>query len=502
MTKTKKVLKSHHNVSQRKNGQSSRKNKTERTSKTAALSEIKHKDGWVRIKVEGEPYDRGMKHGTLLSSMFPRMFEVLGFGLQKDYGHDIDFFLSVCNDIYKPIIHRNYPEFLEEMRGIADGAGVSLNHIILVNIFYGLDVFYPHLKEIINSRTTSLSSSIKQKYKRLLKEDNHENDGDSKPHNSDSHSKKEVNDRCSLIMAVGSEWTSDGKILYAHNTMSSFLPGQFYNVIIDVTPPLGKGNRMIYQGLPGAIFAADFFINSAGFIGGNTTIANFTSFEHHDPIGLRIRQCMQYATSLEEYDTILRTRNSGDYASSWMFGDTVNNRIMRIELGVKYINTEYKDNGYFVGFNSTYDERIRKNECGNHKNGDFDNIKTSIGNRRRRLEELMEKYKGSLDREIAKKIITDHYDIYGKKTRPNHRTICKHAFVDGKAPRPYQPSGSYDAKVADTTMVQHMEFLGRWGIPCGATFDAASFSRKHKQWREWGNHIRGLNTTRPWSIIR
>ena len=76
MTKTKKVLRSH-----RTNNKSIRKGNPERSSKTAAFSAIKHKDGWVRIKVEGEPYDRGVKHGTLLSSMFPRMFEVLGFGL-------------------------------------------------------------------------------------------------------------------------------------------------------------------------------------------------------------------------------------------------------------------------------------------------------------------------------------------------------------------------------------------------------------------------------------
>ena len=46
--------------------------------------------------------------------------------------------------------------------------------------------------------------------------------------------------------------------------------------------------------------------------------------------------------------------NSGDYANSWLFGDTNTNEILRIELGLKYHNVERTKNGYLmVSFSSS-----------------------------------------------------------------------------------------------------------------------------------------------------
>ena len=84
---------------------------------------------------------------------------------------------------------------------------------------------------------------------------------------------------------------------------------------------------------------------------------------------------------------------------------------MRIELGLKYHNTEYKTNGYFIGFNGSYDARIRNLEC--RAQGYLD-IRRHQGARHVRLEQLIEKYKGKLDIHTAKVILSDHYDVYLK----------------------------------------------------------------------------------------
>jgi len=55
---------------------------------------------------------------------------------------------------------------------------------------------------------------------------------------------------------------------------------------------------------------------------------------------------MQYANTLDEYVKFLKKENSGDYANSWLIGDTKNNEIMRIELGLEFVNVERKKNGY------------------------------------------------------------------------------------------------------------------------------------------------------------
>ena len=44
----------------------------------------------------------------------------------------------IINEVYTPGIERYFPEALDEMRGIADGAGVELNQIIFLNARYDL----------------------------------------------------------------------------------------------------------------------------------------------------------------------------------------------------------------------------------------------------------------------------------------------------------------------------------------------------------------------------
>jgi hypothetical protein len=117
---------------------------------------------------------------------------------------------------------------------------------------------------------------------------------------------------------------------------------------------------------------------------------------------------MQYGNTLDEYCEFLLKENSGDYANSWLFGDTNTNEILRIELGLKYHNIERTKNGYFIGFNSVYDERIRNLEV---QNSGFYDIRRHQGARLVRLGDLMDEYKGRINIEVAKKIISDHYDV-------------------------------------------------------------------------------------------
>ena len=146
-------------------------------------------------------------------------------------------------------------------------------------------------------------------------------------------------------MAVG-DYTHDGKICCAHNSFDNFIDGQYFNTIIDIKPD--KGHRILFQGAPGYIASqTDFFVNSKGFIGTETTIGGFIAFKNEDQITVRIRNCMQYANTLDDYVEFLKKRNSGDYANSWLIADTKKNEIMRVELGLEFVNVERKKNGYF-----------------------------------------------------------------------------------------------------------------------------------------------------------
>jgi hypothetical protein len=310
-------------------------------------------------------------------------------------------------------------------------------------------------------------------------------------------------DKCSAFIAVGNDWTKDGKIVVAHNSFSDFIDGQYAYIVLDVQPD--KGARFIMQTSPCWIWSGtDFFVTSKGIIGTETTIGGFIMYEKKTPIAYRIRKAMQYGNNLDDYINILLENNSGDYANSWLFGDINNNEIMRIELGLQYHNIERTKNGYFIGFNATYDARIRNLECINQ--GFFD-VRRHQGARMVRLSDLIDKNKGKLNIDVAKKIISDHYDVYLKKNNKSSRTVCSHYELDAREfmsaagrPLPYAPHGALDGFVCDSNMAKKMSICGRYGNSCGTPFIKKDFIKEHRQYEMFGPFLHD-RPTQPWTVL-
>jgi hypothetical protein len=282
--------------------------------------------------------------------------------------------------------------------------------------------------------------------------------------------------------------TKDGKIVCAHNSFSNFIDTQFSNIIMYVYP--NKGNAFVMQTSPGWIWSGtDFYVSSNGFICTETTIGGFTNFKLRDPICCRIRKAVQYSKTLDDYAKILIERNGGDYANSWLVGDINSNTIMRVELGYKFVNIEKKTNGYFIGYNSAEDPRIRNMET---DDTDYYNVKTSSAARRVRLTELMEKYKGEININVGQKILADHYDVYLKKINPSNRTCCSHYDLDESKYIdyvPFYPGGALDGIVTDSNMAKNMGLVGRWGNSCGIAFDAKKFIERNPQWIDYKPYL-------------
>lgn len=463
-------------------------------------------DGWIHITIRGSPYERGISHGKQIVAadpdIFKRVFNVLDFIFREKYGRNIDFFYDLCDDFYRPIIKRRFPKIFREMEGIASGGSLRICQVILINVYMSLPYFYSHLLRYIDT------PKYRKKYAAVIR-DEHAIAANPTAVSSRNANLDEFKDRCSLIMAVGPGWTKDGGIVCGHSSFSNFLDAQFFNVILRIEPEHGDGCTMVMQTMPGGVWSmTDFFVTSAGIIGSETTIRGFNSFRLRDPICCRIRECMQYGKTLEDYAERLQKRNSGDYACSWMFGDTHTSgggaRIMRVELGLHYVNIETTRDGVFLGFNSTYDERIRKIECSgalssiaangadNTIDDGFHSVASSMGNRRIQLENLAEKYRGRIDTGIVKHILSDHSDNHLGKTVANSRTICKHAYADngsGGAECPYKPVGAYDAKVVNSALARQMSFLAHLGPPCGTPFSVKGHIKKHPEWKDWAEYL-------------
>jgi hypothetical protein len=428
------------------------------------------KNGWKYISISGNPKERGYAYGYICANDFKEIQKMLHFLMYEAYGLKWEFFVEKVSEDFKEMTKNDFKEFYEEMEGIAEGCNAggcktSLNEIITWNFYCSIPYWY------------SLTSE-----NRVARE------GGAK-------------DKCSAFIAVG-DWTEDGNIVVAHNSFADFIDGQWANVILDLNPT--NGHRFIMQTSPCWIWSGtDFFVTSKGIIGTETTIGGFIPYEKKYPIGYRIRQAMQYGNTLDEYVDILLHENSGDYANSWLFGDTNKNEILRIELGLKYHNVERTTNGFFIGFNSVYDEQIRNFEV---MNSGFYDIRRHQGARYVRLSDLMDEHKGKINIDIAKKIISDHYDVYLlKDNNPCSRTVCSHYDLDAREymsqsdrPKPFSPHGALDGAVCDTKLAKKMTFIARYGNSCGIPFNKNEFFKKHRQYERFMPYIKD-RPSEPWT---
>jgi hypothetical protein len=425
------------------------------------------RNGWTYLHVEGDPYERGFQHGHLLAKEMGSAINVLKHFTFFTMGKEFQYFVDNADKMFRSFL-KKAPEYEEEIKGIVDGAKnagvfVSFEEVVGWNGYLELLYFWWPWK---------------------------------KKHNS---AQRTDFDHCSAFIATG-DATKNNTIVMAHNTWDYFVLAQGFNVIADIKPSNGFG--MIMQTAPGYIASmTDFFVTGAGLVGTETTIQTNNFNENGKPEFLRAREAMQYAKTIKEWAKIMKQDNNGGYANSWLLGDINSNEIARFELGLEYDSLTKTSNGIFVGFNAPEDPRIRNLECDNHT---YSDIRAADGARRLRWKQLTDQYYGIIDVENAQDMISDHFDVYLNKLNPCTRTICNHSDEDvGEFPCtsvPYSPKGARDGKVLDSELADKMEFLARWGRPCGTPFDTAKFFKSHPQW-DWQTGYLANMPYQPWTLF-
>jgi hypothetical protein len=453
------------------------------------------KNGWIYLSVKGTAAERGYAHGYMVAKELREIIQMLEYSTYESTGHQYSMFREIIFELYGAKIRENFPEYFEEMQGIAKGANanggkLTLADIVFWNCYTSFDSIFGALPDLVRK-----TPSLNDKYGDIIGSLGGTGRGEG-----GGRQKVGAQDHCTVFIAVGS-YTKDGKIVMGHNTFDNFISGQYFNVVLDIKPT--KGHRMLMQAAPGYISSqTDVYVTEAGLMCTENTIGGFHAFEFADPICCRIRQAMQYCNTLDQVVDTLLKNNGGDYANTWVIGDTKTNTIMRFELGLKYHKVDKTKDGYFIGFNAPYDPRIRNLEC---SNTGWDDLRRHQGARRVRLEELMELHKGKIDLALGHEIMADHYDPYLQKINPCSRTNCAHYELDAREymsdpgrPKPFQPRGALDGIVCDTTLTKNMAFSARWGASCGLPFDAKEFGKKQLIWKEVAGYLHD-RPTQPWT---
>lgn len=431
--------------------------------KTAGKGYRFESNGWIYLHVEGSPNDRGFQNGKLMAPEMKRLIDAISFNMKNDMAAGWSGLTKGAQEVFMSKID---PEYLEEMRGISDGAksagvNLSLADVVALNGYIELkDYWYPTAE----AGATGTPSG-----------------------------------GCSAFVATG-RYTADGRPVMAHNTWNSYIEGQYFNVITDLKPD--KGHRILMQSVPGAIGSTtDFFVTDAHIMGTETTISGYSGFDPNGtPEFVRARRAMQYAGSLDEFVSLMRKGNNGAYANSWLLANAASGEIMRFEQGLKHDAVEHTKSGYYVGSNGPTDTNIRNLES--TRTG-YLNVKDSVGARRTRLETLMAQDRGAIDVAQAKEIIGDHYDVYLHKDKPGDRTIEGRGDLDPdqySSGTAYYPQGAVDGKVMDAREAMSMAFDARWGSASGLPFDAAQFLKLQPQF----SYMRGALKNRPtetWTLF-
>lgn len=423
------------------------------------------RDGWVYLHVEGGARARGFQHGYLLAPEIRRGIKGIRTGWEHKTGTPWERLLTKASVFFLPGVD---PECLSELKGMAEGLGAA-------------GVATSALELAVYNGSTELSEYWwPQELNRI-------------------RSEKTVNhprESCSAFIAVGS-YTRDGRIVMGHNQMCGY-QDPLGNLVLDILPD--RGHRILMQGVAGWIHSgADFFVTDAGIVGCETTIGDFQPYEPGGiPEFVRMRRATQDASSLDAWCAIMKKGNNGGYANAWLLGDIRSNEIVRLELGLRYVGFERTRDGFFTGSNIAEDPRILRFETTTRET----DIGSSKVARRLRWRELMAAFKGRIDAGAAKAFEADHRDVARGEEHPGGRSLCGHFELEAEPlwDAPYEPAGTTDAKVLDSTMAARLSFAARAGSACGRPFHAGPFLLAHPQF-DWLKEILPDRPSQEWTVF-
>jgi hypothetical protein len=396
--------------------------------------------GWVVLHIEGEPYERGYQHGKLMSAEIADHIRALATARSPkapaDGWRDQRLLINAL------FLRRYDKEYLEEMKGIADGAAaagakfddrpIELLDVVALNSGIEIDFLEANLEATPNGLEG-----------KKFKEPQYPS------------RKKLPQEHCSAFAATGPA-TADGKVVFGHITMWGLYHVRHYNVWLDVKPK--AGHRVLMQSFAGGIMSGlDYYMNDAGLLVAETTIKQTRFDINGDSMVSRIRKALQYGGNIDEAVKILEKSNNGVYTNEWLLADTKTNEIAMFELGThkSRLWRSSKDEwvggtrGFYWGCNNAKDLQVRL-ETVPSVEGKPANLVWAASDRDHAWLKLYEKHKGKITAEFGFEAFTT---------------------------APLAAFPSCDAKFTTSAMAKELKTFALFGPPRGRTWDPSDSER-------------------------
>lgn len=343
--------------------------------------------GWIFVHIEGKPYQRGYQYGYLLADEIVAYMKKLAY--QTNHDDPANGWMQMKRVTEAFMLNKYEEEYLIEMKGIADGASragaryedekIELADIVTLNSSIDIGQIWRALRNMPNAISGKSFLAAEEELDIPIREH-----------------------KCSAFLANGPA-TADGDIVFGQIFMWGGYTGVHWNVICDLVPD--KGHRLVYETYPGGIHSgADFYVNSAGLMMGETTVSQTPYDRTGTPQSNRIRKAAQYASSIDEAAKILFHKNNGQYTNDWLMADTKTNEIAIFLLGTKKTKLWRSSTGEFPGGtkgfywsnNNNKDDEVRKEYIHNKENAPYDLV-FSPWNRDLAFNEFFKKYNGKID---------------------------------------------------------------------------------------------------------
>jgi len=397
--------------------------------------------GWVVLHIEGAPYDRGYQHGRLMAPEITDYVKTLAGRRSAKAPADA---WRETRTLVNALFLRTYDaEYLDEMKGIADGAaaagakfdGRPLDLLDLVTVNSDIEL------EFLDSALEATPTGLEGKTFRAP---------------ADRGPSAAPPEHCSAFAATGPA-TADGKVVIGHITMFSLAFVRHFNVWLDVKP--ADGRRVLMQTYPGGIQSGmDYYMNDAGLVVLETTIKQ-TRFEATGKaLASRIRKALQYSDSIDQAVATLRAGNNGMYTNEWLLADTKTNEIAMFELGTakdKLWRSSRDEwfggtKGFYWGCNNAKDLDVRM-ETVAAADGRPANLVWRPTDRDKLWQSLYRKHSGKIDAGFG-------FEAF---TTP-----------------PLAAFSSCDAKFTTTDLARDLKTWALFGPPLGRTWDPTDADRR------------------------
>jgi hypothetical protein len=417
--------------------------------------------GWVVLHVAGEPYQRGYQQGRLLAKEIAAHIRMLA--TERSVKAPADGWKSARQLTNALFLRKIDKEYLEEMKGIAEGAtdagatyddrDIDLLDIATLNVWMEIECLDPAL----DATPVGLEG---KKFPR---------DGLPKA----PAPKPLKKDHCSAFIATGPA-TADGKIVFGHITMAGLTSGPFVNVWVDVQP--AKGHRFVMQGFPGAVWSSqDYYISDAGILLCETTIEQTPFDAAGVPLVSRARKAIQYCDGIDSVVKALTEKNNGLYANEWLIGDLKTNEIAMYELGTK-TNRLWRSSkeqwfegakGFYWGCNNAKDVEVRVEALPADAEVNLKEVSWDADERDRAWMRFYKRYAGKIDADAARKALSEE---------------------------PLAAKQSLDAKYATAEQAKKLATHAMYGPPTGKAWKPTSDERRdHPEIQTLEPH--------PWTVL-